>query len=89
MADRWLSSVEQIRTLAKFATGIGPAKRLIAGRPDVVRHAHEAGLTVTPYTFRSADTGEFPDVTAEMEHFIYTLGVDALFTDHPDRFPRQ
>ena len=51
--------------------------------------AHAAGLTVTPYTFRSADTGTFPSVKAEMEHYLYTLGVDALFTDNPDQFPRR
>jgi glycerophosphoryl diester phosphodiesterase len=31
----------------------------------------------------------FPNVKAEMEHFLYTLGVDALFTDNPDQFPRR
>jgi glycerophosphoryl diester phosphodiesterase len=24
-----------------------------------------------------------------MEYFLYTLGVDALFTDNPDQFPRK
>ena len=24
-----------------------------------------------------------------MAHYLYTLGVDALFTDNPDRFPRR
>jgi glycerophosphoryl diester phosphodiesterase len=89
MAEQWLSSAGRLRTLATFATGIGPAKALVVQRPELVRWAHEAGLTVTPYTFRSADTGTFTDVTAEMDHFLYTLGVDALFTDHPDRFPRR
>jgi glycerophosphoryl diester phosphodiesterase len=28
-------------------------------------------------------------VSAEMEYFLYTLGVDGLFTDNPDRFPRR
>lgn len=88
-AEQWLSSADRVRAIAAFATGIGPDKRLIAARPESVRWAHEAGLTVTPYTFRSADTGAFTDVTAEMEHFLYTLGVDALFTDNPDRFPRR
>ena len=71
------------------ATGVGAAKALVAQRPELVGWAHAAGLTVTPYTFRSADTGAFTDVTAEMDHFLYTLGVDALFTNHPDRFPRR
>ena len=34
-------------------------------------------------------TPEFPNVKAEMEHFLYTLGVDGLFTDNPDQFPRK
>jgi glycerophosphoryl diester phosphodiesterase len=27
-------------------------------------------------------------VQEEMKHFLFTLGVDALFTDNPDMFPR-
>ncbi|MDP1568900.1 MAG: glycerophosphodiester phosphodiesterase family protein [Vicinamibacterales bacterium] len=69
--------------------GIGPAKQILLKRPELVQWAHEAGLTVTPYTFRASDTGTFPDVTAEMAHFLDTLGVDALFTDNPDLFPRR
>lgn len=88
-AGRWLSSAEQLRELAAFATDIGPAKPIVARQPQVVQWAHEAGLTVTPYTFRSAETGEYADVTAEMTHYLYTLGVDAVFTDNPDRFPRR
>jgi glycerophosphoryl diester phosphodiesterase len=69
--------------------GFGPAKRIVLDNPDFVKWAHAAGLTVTPYTFRSGDTGPFPSVKAEMEHYLYTLGVDALFTDNPDQFPRR
>jgi glycerophosphoryl diester phosphodiesterase len=86
-AARWLTQ-EGLREAATFATGIGPAKRLIDGRAEIVRWAHDAGLTVTPYTFRSADTGRFPDVRAEMRYFLFDLGVDAVFTDNPDQFPR-
>lgn len=69
--------------------GFGPAKEVVASHPELVRLAHAAGLTVTPYTFRSAAVKGYPDVTAEMRHFLYTLGVDALFTDNPDKFPRR
>ena len=69
--------------------GFGPAKGILLKNPQFVTLAHAAGMTVTPYTFRSAETGSFPTVTAEMEHYLYTLGVDALFTDNPDRFPRR
>ena len=71
-----------------FADGIAPAKNLIEGQPDVVKRAHDLGLTVTAYTFRSANAGPFPNVRAEMSHFLHTLGIDAAFTDNPDQFPR-
>jgi glycerophosphoryl diester phosphodiesterase len=86
-AERWLSE-PGLREIAAFATGIGPNKAILDGRPEIVRAAQAAGLTVTPYTFRSRDTGRFADVRAEMDYFLKTLGVDALFTDNPDRFPR-
>jgi glycerophosphoryl diester phosphodiesterase len=78
----------RLRDIARFATGIGPAKRLLEQQPDVVRRAQAAGLTVTAYTFRSRDTGKFPNVREEMRHFLFTLGIDAVFTDNPDQFPR-
>lgn len=69
--------------------GFGPAKQIVLKNPDFVKWAHAEGMTVTPYTFRAWDSGTFKDVTAEMDHYLYTLGVDALFTDNPDKFPRQ
>jgi glycerophosphoryl diester phosphodiesterase len=54
-----------------------------------VAWAHELGLTVTPYTFRSTGTGRFPSVRDEMAYFLYERDVDALFTDNPDQFPRR
>jgi glycerophosphoryl diester phosphodiesterase len=69
--------------------GLGPDKGLLLKHPDLVRWAHAAGLTVVPYTFRAANTGSFPTVQAEMAHFLYTLGVDGLFTDNPNLFPRR
>jgi glycerophosphoryl diester phosphodiesterase len=69
--------------------GFGPAKGILVKHPELVRLAHEAGMTVTPYTFNARGATGFASVTAEMEHFLYTLGVDALFTDNPDRFPRR
>jgi glycerophosphoryl diester phosphodiesterase len=79
----------RLRELKTFVTGIGPAKDLIDKQPDVVKRAQAAGLTVTAYTFRSRDTGRFATVRDEMSHFLYTLGIDALFTDNPDQFPRR
>ncbi|MCI0336817.1 MAG: glycerophosphodiester phosphodiesterase [Acidobacteria bacterium] len=86
--NKWLS-VEGMKRVREFANGIGPAKGLVEREPMIVKLAHDAGLTVTPYTFRSSSTGRFKDVREEMNYFLYKLGVDALFTDNPDQFPRQ
>ena len=86
MAERWLTP-ERLKEAAGFVSGIGPAKQMIEARPEVVKWAHAAGLTVAPYTFRAGSTGKFPTVRDEMRYFLFDLGVDALFTDNPDQFP--
>ena len=86
--DRWLTreGMAEIRT---FADGIGPAKAIVSGQPAIVGWAHDAGLSVTPYTFRASDQPAGRTVRDEMAEFLYTYGVDALFTDNPDQFPRR
>lgn len=86
--DTRLSS-ETLREIRTFASGIGPAKDLLLQNPAVVTWAHNLGLLVIPYTFRtSALAPGFATVREEMSYFLYGLGVDGLFTDHPDQFPR-
>jgi len=86
-AARWLSP-EGLAEIARFATGVGPSKLLLEGRPDRVEAIHAAGLTITPYTFTSrAPAPRFTDVRDEMRYYLFDLGVDAVFTDNPDRFP--
>jgi glycerophosphoryl diester phosphodiesterase len=80
----------RLKELATFATGIAPEKFVIARHPEMVARAHAAGLTVTSWTFRADDKDmKFPSVKAEMSHFLYDLGIDALFTNNPDQFPRR
>ncbi len=86
--NQWLS-VDGLKKVKEFAAGIGPSKGLVERNPEIVKWAHDAGLTVTPYTFRSASTGRYKDAREEMRHFLFTYGVDAAFTDNPDLFPRQ
>ena len=86
IAERWLNPA-RLKEAAGFVNGIGPAKQIVEARPEVVKWAHDAGLTVTPYTFRAGSTGRFPSVRDEMRYFLFDLGVDALFTDNPDQFP--
>ncbi|MCA1628706.1 MAG: hypothetical protein LC742_12180, partial [Acidobacteria bacterium] len=82
---RWLTK-EGLAEAKKFAQGVAPAKALLD--KNLVKQAHSLGLTVTPYTFRSRSTGRFRTVQDEMAYYLYELGVDALFTDNPDLFPR-
>jgi glycerophosphoryl diester phosphodiesterase len=84
-----VDSPQKLLEIATWATGLGPNKAIVSSLPDVVRWAHAAGLTVTPWTFRSSNTGTFASVREEMAKFLYEYGVDALFTDNPDQFPRR
>lgn len=86
-AKGWLS-VEGLKKAKEFAAGISPAKKLLEANPLIVKWAHDTELSVTAYTFRSSATGRFKDVREEMHYFLYTLGIDAVFTDNPDQFPR-
>ena len=76
---------------AKFATGVGPTKSLIAKPPARPRESrarprHDRDVA---WTFRASEKTSYPNVRAEMQHFLYDLGIDALFTNDPDQFPRQ
>jgi glycerophosphoryl diester phosphodiesterase len=79
----------RLREIATFATGIAPEKAVIARHPDMVKAAHALHLTVTSWTFRADEKTSFPSVRDEMAHFLYTFGIDALFTNNPDQFPRR
>jgi glycerophosphoryl diester phosphodiesterase len=83
------NSPEKLRAWKGIVDGFGPAKEIVSGNPDFVKWAHAEKMTVTPYTFRADNPGSYPNVKAEMEYFLYTLGVDGLFTNNPDQFPRR
>ncbi len=81
---------EQLKAWKGIVQGFGPAKAIVTRNPDFVKWAHAEGMTVTPYTVTTrAPSAAFKDVTAEMANLLYDLGVDALFTDNPDKFPRR
>jgi len=65
---------------------IGPNKHDVTA--PLVAQAHGLGLKVFPYTFLSGEEKPFKDVRTEMSHFLYDLGVDGMFTNNPDQFPR-
>lgn len=84
-AGPWLTA-EGLAKLKAFSTGISPEKVAVAKDPEAIARAKKLGLRVTPYTFRASAVSGFPDVRAEMEHYL-SLGVDGVITDNPDQMP--
>ncbi len=101
--EHWLhhTTPDGLAEVASFAHAIGPAKGLVIptnedgtlGEPtSLVEDAHEAGLLVHPYTFRSenhflpadlrsdGEPGDYGSFAAEYEAF-FEAGVDGVFTD--------
>jgi glycerophosphoryl diester phosphodiesterase len=73
--QRWLNE-RGLAEIATFATGIGPAKALLDGRPELVRAAHSKNLTVTPYTFTTrsaAGSGRFASVSVFLVYFLLVI----------------
>jgi len=79
----------RLRELARFASGIAPEKVVIERHPDMVARAHAVGLTVTSWTFSATGANKYGSVREEMAQYLYTWGIDALFTNNPDQFPRR
>jgi glycerophosphoryl diester phosphodiesterase len=81
-----LATPEGLDFVAGFAEGIGPDKKLIEQDPAIVTQAHERGLKVHPYTFRTEFWGRNGDtMEEELAKFFFEYGVDGAFTDFPDK----
>ncbi|MFQ6046899.1 MAG: glycerophosphodiester phosphodiesterase family protein, partial [Gemmatimonadales bacterium] len=87
-ADEWTKG-SGLERLSEFASGIGPFKNLVEEDPAMVERAHAVGLSVTPWTFGSQSTSGHIELRAEMARYVCVLGVDGLFTNNPDLFPRR
>lgn len=84
-AGAWMTA-EGMTRMKAFATGISPEKTALPDKETVAR-AHKMGLLVTPYTFRASAVTGYPDVRAEMAHYLEDLGIDGVITDNPDLVP--
>jgi glycerophosphoryl diester phosphodiesterase len=81
--------------IARYADGIGANKNLLYPPSTVIRDAHRVGLDVHAWTLRAenqfiparfrigSDPNARGDITAEYE-LLFALGVDGVFSDHPD-----
>ena len=85
-AAPWLTA-EGLAKVKTFATGLSPEKTIVANQPDAMTRAKQMGLLVTPYTFRASAVTGFPNVRAEMAHYLRDLAVDGVITDNPDEMP--
>ncbi len=76
-----------LRKLKETVDGIAPNKAVVLAKPQLIQMAHELGMSVTVWTCKEGQTGKFASVKEEMRHLLQS-GVDAIFTDNPDQFPR-
>ncbi len=83
-APQWLTP-EGLSRAKAFASGLSPEKTIVKDHADGIARARQLGLLITPYTFRASAVTGFPDVRAEMAHYLDTLGVDGVITDNPDQ----
>jgi glycerophosphoryl diester phosphodiesterase len=79
---------EALIQLQTFATGLSPEKVVVEQQAAAMEQARNIGLLVTPYTFRASAVSGYPDVTAEMRHYLEKFRVDGVITDNPDLVPR-
>jgi glycerophosphoryl diester phosphodiesterase len=78
-----LCSPDGLRAVARYADALGVARTRLLGQPDLVDAAHLAGLQVLAWTVRDDDPGG-PEQTDAEVRLLLDLGVDGLFSDHPD-----
>ena len=90
-----LQSDDGLREIASYAQGIGPSLRSVlrfdgdrvAIDSGLVARAHRHGLVVHPYTLRADTTKPAGPESFEslLAALVKEIGVDGMFTDHPDR----
>jgi len=79
-----MRTADGLAQLAGTVDSIGPWLPQVS--TDLVRMAHDAGLTVHPYTFRADELpAGFNSFDELVRHFVVDVGIDGLFTDFPDK----
>ena len=83
----WNEAVSEssLDRIASYARGIGAPKALLLNAPNIVKQAHDRNLAVHVYTLRADWLGEGFESFADEIRALLDVGVDALFTDHPDQ----
>jgi len=93
----FLRTAKGLKSIAGLVDGIGPwllqlVQHRTGGNLDSscpACLAHRLGLFVHGYTLRADQLPEeIPDMPSAVERLINRVGIDGIFTDHPDRVPR-
>ena len=94
-----MATPKGLHDIAEYAQVVAPAKSYVIGRTQqpslFVRHAHDVGLAVHPWTFRAENAflpaalrrGQNPAQIGNAEEEIVAFlreGIDGFFTDHTD-----
>lgn len=87
----WMFSGFGLRALSLIVDGIGLNQSMLIDetgveiRPDYIKRIKRIGMTAHVYTLRNDPTG-FPQSIGNfselIELFLFTIGVDGIFTDH-------
>ncbi len=87
---RALISDTGLPQVAEYADGLGPAIPILLSDPSRVAAAHKFGLALHPYTVDAEQVpAKYVDAKTYMNYLLYDLGVDGLFTNNSDLFPRR
>lgn len=86
-------NTENLNQIATYASGVGPEKSYFAdisyeAAVKTIDTIHSANLRMHPWTFRAdQDIGErfHNDFSLELMYYYCCLGMDALFSEFPDR----
>lgn len=83
-ADPVLTAGELDR-IAQYANGVGVPTVMVYENPDVVGWAQARGMAVHAYTLRADRLSEGFETFEDEAATLAGLGIDGVFTDHPDR----
>lgn len=92
LVDEWPED-PGLERIAAYADAVGPPYasliEIVDGAPqalELARRIRRQGLFLHPYTFRrdALDAGLGLDLEGLLEFFYCEVGVDGVFTDHPD-----
>jgi glycerophosphoryl diester phosphodiesterase len=87
---RTLFSDEALPEVAAYACGLGPSIAILRADPSRITAARSHGLKLHPYTISQSNLpSEFIDLSDYTAYLLYDLGVEGVFTNNPDIFPRE